>query len=496
MPRPDVLPQDQRRLAGTTGVPRARPDSAGGHRRKSRLITLLPALGLALLLLGCSLGTSSNGDDATAEIITLPTLSVTRTPLPTTAPPSAVEPAATLAPDPASTPAPDATRPITHVVAAGEVLGSIALQYDITVEELVAANDIDDPNMIQVGQVLIIPIAGAPPVATPTTEVEPIGEAPPAISPTLALEPTPFAWDWTPAILEGNLDAAYTGTLVTDRFTIHYTPGTYPEVDLDNVSRMLQKDLAHLEALWETQLAGHFDVYVAGALFAPPDQALRGRSFSAARRTFFLHDGTGNQADQQYISAHEMTHLFAWNAFGRPVSAMLSEGAAVYAGMELIADSAHMPIDAFCGAYQQAGALPRVSSNLAYGGHIRDLPNYYAAGCFVGYLVETYGPEPFRRLYPTGDFNGAYGKSLAALETDWIAALEAGSAGADVDAQALIAAVDGVSDAYDRLFAVFSGTPGQYAAYMEIDAARLALIEGRLSDVQPHLDAMAQALAQ
>ncbi|MBK8051022.1 MAG: hypothetical protein IPK16_30370 [Anaerolineales bacterium] len=113
------------------------------------------------------------------------------------------------------------------------------------------------------------------------------------------------------------------------------------------------------------------------------------------------------------------------NVYGAAVSVMLSEGVAVYAGMELIADSSHMPIRTFCSAFHQAGALPRISQSLDYLGHIRNLENYYAAGCFVKFLIERYGAPTFGQLYPTADFVTVYGKSVEALEAEWIADLEA-----------------------------------------------------------------------
>ncbi len=45
----------------------------------------------------------------------------------------------------------------THTVAAGESLGKIATQYGTTVQALVDANGITDPNLIYPGQVLVIP---------------------------------------------------------------------------------------------------------------------------------------------------------------------------------------------------------------------------------------------------------------------------------------------------------------------------------------------------
>ena len=44
-----------------------------------------------------------------------------------------------------------------HVVQAGESLLSIALLYGVTVEELQAANELDNPDSIFIGQELIIP---------------------------------------------------------------------------------------------------------------------------------------------------------------------------------------------------------------------------------------------------------------------------------------------------------------------------------------------------
>jgi LysM repeat protein len=50
-----------------------------------------------------------------------------------------------------------AARGAVHVVAADETLLSIAIQYGVTVEEIMQANDLTDPNAIYEGQELIIP---------------------------------------------------------------------------------------------------------------------------------------------------------------------------------------------------------------------------------------------------------------------------------------------------------------------------------------------------
>ncbi len=64
--------------------------------------------------------------------------------------------------------------PTVYVVQPGDTLSSIARQFDVSVESLMAANGLSDPNVLSVGQTLIIPVA----VESGT-------------SPTEALPPTP-----------------------------------------------------------------------------------------------------------------------------------------------------------------------------------------------------------------------------------------------------------------------------------------------------------------
>ncbi len=63
---------------------------------------------------------------------------------------------------------------IIHIVQPGETLSRIAARYGVTVQAIVQANHITNPNLIYVGQRLIIPISGTiTPTATTTTTTTP-----------------------------------------------------------------------------------------------------------------------------------------------------------------------------------------------------------------------------------------------------------------------------------------------------------------------------------
>lgn len=64
---------------------------------------------------------------------------------------------------------PTPSGPRTHTVQAGEFLSTIAEQYGVTVDEIMAANEIADANLIFPGQELTIPAPGSTP-ATSTAE--------------------------------------------------------------------------------------------------------------------------------------------------------------------------------------------------------------------------------------------------------------------------------------------------------------------------------------
>lgn len=57
---------------------------------------------------------------------------------------------------------------VVHIVQAGDTISGMALQYDVPEEDIIAANQLENPNFLQVGMQLVIPVGGVPPEATAT----------------------------------------------------------------------------------------------------------------------------------------------------------------------------------------------------------------------------------------------------------------------------------------------------------------------------------------
>ncbi len=132
---------------------------------------LLNIIVSAVVVLSILFWWSNRGGGAvTAEATAAATLPAGVLPTPNVAAP----PSGTVPPETAGAAA-DATtgdEPVVHVVQSGDTLNRISQQYDVSVEDIMAANNLSDPNVISVGQSLTIPVGGLPtPTVPPPTEI-------------------------------------------------------------------------------------------------------------------------------------------------------------------------------------------------------------------------------------------------------------------------------------------------------------------------------------
>jgi LysM repeat protein len=108
----------------------------------------------------------------------------THTPLPTFVTASSVP---TVPPTEAPTPA-----PLVYVVKEGDTLSSIAQTYGVSVQDIIEANGLANPDMIHLGQKLIIPGHFVTPTAVPPTEVLPTEPSSSTTTPTSGAPPSPL----------------------------------------------------------------------------------------------------------------------------------------------------------------------------------------------------------------------------------------------------------------------------------------------------------------
>jgi hypothetical protein len=360
---------------------------------------------------------------------------------------------------------PDSDGNIYHIVGASDTLHTISKLYGISDEELRTMNWMHG-NAVFPGQKLLM-VRGK---------------------------------NWQPqhpgyAVQKGEMLSAYPLSVEQGRFTFHYMPQTYPAVDPAAVAKLFENGLINDERLFGRRLNSHFDVFGTGLFYEIPNQYLRGHSYSKDLYIAFLHDGSGDAVDQQYLAAHEMTHLYMWNTFGQPMSFLLSEGAAVYAGKSLIASSDTIQLEQFCKAYEMSGKLPKISDeDLSYKGQNYDLENYYAAGCFVKYLIEIYGVEKLGTVYASDQYIDVYGKSLQDLEIEWHTALHNLNIPVPFDPQELIDLNAQLKAGYLRFFADIFTRPDMIRPYMLLDQARLAELELRFADAKELLSQFNDAI--
>jgi len=115
------------------------------------------------------------------------TPTATPTPSPTPTPTPTPSPTATPAPTPAQAPT-TGTQSVEYIVQSGDTLLRIANRFGVTTQQIISFNSISNPNLIRVGQRLLIPTSTASAPATVTAPTPtPAATATPTPSPTAAV---------------------------------------------------------------------------------------------------------------------------------------------------------------------------------------------------------------------------------------------------------------------------------------------------------------------
>ena len=204
----------------------------------------------------------------------------------------------------------------------------------------------------------------------------------------------------------------------TEHFEIFYAREL--ETELENIVEDCEFQYAQLSA-YLTPEGAELSRKVRAYIYASPEQKkqLIGAGSTSVEDPFGYGFHIHAQGFPHPVLKHELAHVFTvpWSPLKVSLKIGLHEGIAVAADWSEGKLTAHQ----WAKAMREMEIAPPLSAIMGIGfwGHAGSR-SYLLAGSFVRFLVDTYGIEKFKGVFPTGNFVKHYGKELESLETEWI----------------------------------------------------------------------------
>ncbi|MYA99884.1 hypothetical protein F4X90_09450 [Candidatus Poribacteria bacterium] len=208
----------------------------------------------------------------------------------------------------------------------------------------------------------------------------------------------------------------------TEHFEIFYARPL--EAEIENIVEDCEFQYAQLSAYLMPdgdELSRKVRAYV----YASPEQKkqLIGAGSTSVEDPFGHGFHIHTQGFPHPVLKHELAHVFTvpWSPLKVSLKIGLHEGIAVAADWSEGRLTAHQ----WAKAMREMEIAPSLSAIMGIGfwGHAGSR-SYLLAGSFVRFLVDTYGIEKFKGVFPTGNFVKHYAKDLLVLEAEWNAFLE------------------------------------------------------------------------
>jgi tetratricopeptide (TPR) repeat protein len=208
----------------------------------------------------------------------------------------------------------------------------------------------------------------------------------------------------------------------TEHFEIFYAREL--ETEIENIVEDCEFQYAQL-SVYLTPEGAELSRKVRAYIYASPGQKkqLIGAGSTSVEDPFGHGFHIHAQGFPHPVLKHELAHVFTvpWSPLKVSLKIGLHEGIAVAADWDEGKLTAHQ----WAKAMREMEIAPPLSAIMGIGfwGHAGSR-SYLLAGSFVRFLVDTYGIEKFKGVFPTGNFVKHYGKELQLLETEWIHFLE------------------------------------------------------------------------
>ncbi len=218
----------------------------------------------------------------------------------------------------------------------------------------------------------------------------------------------------------GDIERKLGGFHETEHFEIYY------DTTLENDIALIAADCEFQYSELTDYLGDSLQDKVRAYIYASPDQKkqLIGAYYTSVEDPFGHGFHIHAQGFPHPVLKHELAHVFTvpWSPVKVSLKIGLHEGIAVAADW----DEGKLTGHQWAKAMHQLEMAPSLSAIMGIGfwGHA-GARSYLLAGSFVRFLVDTYGIEKFKRVFPFGHFEKYYGrtsqgKDLGALEAEWL----------------------------------------------------------------------------
>lgn len=207
------------------------------------------------------------------------------------------------------------------------------------------------------------------------------------------------------------------GMKETEHFKLYYEKGSRVEQDIEWIAHDHEFRHAQLSAYFQIQPSKKIRSYI----YTSPDQK---KQLIGARETS-MQDPYGGGFHINYkefphpVMKHELAHAFTadWHPLLKvSLKPGLHEGIAVAAAWNTEQLTPHQRSKAM----HQLKIAPEIQQIMGLGfWKEASSRSYILAGSFVRFLADTYGMEKFKAVFPTGNFEETYGKTLDNLVKEW-----------------------------------------------------------------------------
>lgn len=241
----------------------------------------------------------------------------------------------------------------------------------------------------------------------------------------------------TSALAAGGCEAVYSPTSPSAdwvshdsaRFTLYARPGGFCASQMTSLAGVLENQYTHATALLGIAVGGRISMFLYnnGSEINPPLGGPRAGVAFPETNAAHVTCTPPNDGGLWSLLSHEANHVIMQNGLGRAGTSFMNEGLASALVMEqggLMGPSFHR-----MWARDNRARLRRIADVADDSRWNTSNDEYNTSAAFLGYLLDRYGAGPLKQIYHATSadmaarMQAAYGKSMDALEAEWLTSL-------------------------------------------------------------------------